>query len=289
MSFDIEHLRSWIGRTETAEDVITPRLAAEYRATLAPHLAPMPPTEAPLGLQWCLTPAVAAQDQLGPDGHPARGGFLPPVPLPRRMWAGGRIETKGALKLGDTIVRASAIEDVKLKEGRSGKLCFVTVRHGYAGADGMVVSERQDIVYRDPPPPSDALGAPAQAVPKGAAGPFDANLIWELEASATLLFRYSAMTFNGHRIHYDEPYVTKVEGYPGLIVHGPLQATLLFNLAAVLGGATPRVFEYRGLAPMFSPTIFRVLGRRQPDGSIQCWTEDALGRTCMEATATSWA
>ena len=285
MSIDIAHLRSWIGRTETAEDIVTPRLVAEYGATLAPHLAPAPDGEAPLGIQWCLTPPIAPQDGLGPDGHPARGGFLPPVPLPRRMWAGGRIETKGALKLGETVIRASAIEDVTLKEGRSGALCFVTVRHGYAGADGIVITERHDIVYRDPPPPSPA-GAPPGPAPGAGAAADEANLVWELDASPTLLFRYSAMTFNGHRIHYDEPYVTKVEGYPGLIVHGPLQATLLFTLAGVLGGATPKVFDYRGLSPMFSPTTLRVLGRREPDDTIRCWTQDADGRTCMEATAT---
>ncbi|NNM72040.1 FAS1-like dehydratase domain-containing protein [Enterovirga aerilata] len=282
MALDIDHLRAWVGRTETAEDVVTPRLVAEYRATLAPHLAPVPEGDAPLALHWCLTPPIAPQDQLGPDGHPARGGFLPPVPLPRRMWAGGRIETKAPLKVGETVIRASAIEDVTLKEGRSGALCFVTVRHGYAGGDGIVITERHDIVYRDPPPHS----AGGQAAPATAdAGPAEADLVWEIEATPTLLFRYSAMTFNGHRIHYDEPYVTQVEGYPGLIVHGPLQATLLFNLAAMLGGATPKVFEYRGLSPMFCPTTFRVLGRRQADGSIRCWTEDAGGRTCMEARA----
>jgi 3-methylfumaryl-CoA hydratase len=283
MAIDIDHLRSWIGLTETAEDIVTPRLVAEYRATLAPHLAPVPNGEAPLALQWCLTPPIAPQDQLGPDGHPARGGFLPPVPLPRRMWAGGRIETTGALRLGETVIRASAIEDVTLKEGRSGALCFVTVRHGYAGAGGIVITERHDIVYRDPPPSAAPAQVPAAQVSTENAG---ADLVWEVEATPTLLFRYSAMTFNGHRIHYDEPYVTEVEGYPGLIVHGPLQATLLFNIAATLAGATPKIFEYRGLSPMFSPTTFRILGRGQPDGTIRCWTEDAGGRTCMVGTAT---
>ena len=282
MAIDIDHLRSWIGRSEAAEDVITPRLAAEYRATVAPHLAPVPSGDAPLALHWCLTPPIAPQNQLGPDGHPARGGFLPPVPLPRRMWAGGRIETSGALKVGETVRRNSTIQDVTLKEGRSGSLCFVAVRHDYAGASGTAISERHDIVYRDAAP---AGGAAPAGSSTAAHEPAEHDLAWEVEATPTLLFRYSAMTFNGHRIHYDEPYVTKVEGYPGLVVHGPLQATLLFNLAAVLGGATPRVFDYRGLSPMFAPTTFRVLGRRQPDGAIRCWTENAEGRTCMEATA----
>lgn len=283
MPIDISHLRTWIGRTESAQDIVTPRLVSEYQATFEPSLAEQPEGHAPLGLQWCLTPPIARQDGLGPDGHPARGGFLPPVPLPRRMWAGGRIETSGALTVGETVTRRSVIEDVTLKEGRSGALCFVTVRHAYSGAAGIAITERHDIVYRDPPPPAQG-GAPVAAAARPAE-PSPADLAWEAEATSALLFRYSAMTFNGHRIHYDEPYVTAVEGYPGLVVHGPLQATLLFNIAAALGGATPRVFDYRGLAPMFAPTTFQVLGRKAEDGTIRCWTEDRDGRTCMEGTA----
>lgn len=285
MGIDIDHLRSWVGRTERAEDVVTPRLVAEYQASLAPHLAPVGNGEAPLALHWCLAPPTAPQDQLGRDGHPVRGGFLPPVPLPRRMWAGGRIETLGALQFGETVVRTSTIQDVTLREGRSGALCFVTVAHAYAGASGTAITERHDIVYRDPPPATPGTTPTAATQPRPEQD--GADLVWEVEATPTLLFRYSAMTFNGHRIHYDEPYVTKVEGYPGLVVHGPLQATLLFNLAAVLGNRPPRVFEYRGLSPMFCPTTFRVHGRRQGDGSVRCWTENAGGVTCMEATGSN--
>jgi 3-methylfumaryl-CoA hydratase len=285
LAIDIDHLRSWIGRSEKAEDIVTPRLVAEYRASLAPHLAPVAEGDAPLALHWCLTPAIASQDQLGPDGHPARGGFLPPVPLARRMWAGGRIETLKPLTVGDKVVRTSTIKDVALKEGRSGALCFVTVAHAYSGAAATAITERHDIVYRDAPPASAEATRSEPAQPR-AERP-EPDLVWDVEASPTLLFRYSAMTFNGHRIHYDEPYVTNVEGYPGLIVHGPLQATLLFNLAAVLGGKTPTIFEYRGLSPMFSPTILRVHGRRDGDGTVRCWSEDAEGVTCMEGTASN--
>ena len=285
MAIDIDHLRSWIGRSESAEDIVTPRLVAEYRASFAPHLAPVANGDAPLALHWCLAPPIAPQDQLGPDGHPSRGGFLPPVPLPRRMWAGGRIETLGPLTVGDTVIRTSTIQDVTLKEGRSGALCFVTVAHAYAGAAGTAIAERHDIVYRDPAPAGAGPAAPGPTVPR--AERREADLVWEVDATPTLLFRYSAMTFNGHRIHYDEPYVTEVEGYPGLIVHGPLQATLLFNLAAVLGGKTPTMFEYRGLSPMFSPTTLRVHGRREADGRVRCWSENTEGVTCMEGTASN--
>jgi len=275
VTIDIAALQPWIGRAMEAEDLVTPRLLAEYRATLAPHLAPVADGEAPLAFHWCLAPAIAPMHSLGPDGHPARGEFLPPVPLPRRMWAGGRIETRGPLRVGDRVIRRSVIADIKVKEGRTGTLCFVSVDHDYLTERGSALSERHDIVYRDvgsAAPPSDEIPEPREA-----------DLTWEVAATPTLLFRYSAMTFNGHRIHYDLPYVTGTEGYEGLIVHGPMQASLLFNLAATLGGKVPEEFRYRGVSPLFADQVFAVRGIRRPDGGIGCWTENAAGRICMEA------
>jgi 3-methylfumaryl-CoA hydratase len=280
MSLDVAHLKEWIGRSMVAEDVATPRLVAEYRATLDPHLAPVPPQAAPLAFHWCLAPAIAPMAELGPDGHPARGGFLPPVPLPRRMWAGGEIEIDAGIEIGATVTRRSTIADVSVKEGRSGTLCFVTVRHDYATATGVAITERQDIVYRDAEPPS-AAPAPAPAP----AAPRPAELTWQVEGSPVLLFRYSALTFNGHRIHYDQPYVTGVEGYRGLLVHGPLQASLLLNLAAVWGGRAPTRFRYRGLSPLTAGATFSVAGTPQPDGGVTVWTQSADGRVCMEGQA----
>jgi 3-methylfumaryl-CoA hydratase len=280
MSLDITHLQSWIGRTMQAEDIATPRLVAEYCATLAPYLAPTPEHEAPLALHWCLAPAIAPMAALGPDGHPNRGGFLPPVPLPRRMWAGGEIEFTKVIRVGVPVTRSSTIADVSVKAGRSGMLCFVAVRHDYATADGLVLSERHDIVYRDADP------APAgTAAPQAPAPPRAAERAWQVESSPVLLFRYSAMTFNGHRIHYDLPYVTGVEGYQGLLVHGPLQASLLLNLAATLGKRTPRRFRYRGLSPLTAGGTFTVAGASEPDGSVTAWTQSADGRICMEGHA----
>jgi 3-methylfumaryl-CoA hydratase len=219
---------------------------------------------------------------VGPDGHAAKGEFLPPVPLPRRMWAGGSIETRGPLRVGETVRRRSVIADITLKHGRTGALCFVSVDHEYASERGMALIERHDIVYREA---TDAMAkAPPPPEPKPPE-PKPADLAWQVEATPTLLFRYSAMTFNGHRIHYDQPYVTGVEGYPGLVVHGPLQASLMFNLAAVLGGRRPRHFRYRGLTPLIAGQSFAIKGRRGPGGGIACWTENALGQTCMEAQA----
>ena len=277
MELDLASLRTWIGRTAEAQDIVTPRLVAEYAATLAPTLAKVPDGEAPLALHWCLSSSISPTGALGADGHAAKGEFLPPVPLPRRMWAGGTLTTHGPLRVGDTVRRLSVIADIVVKEGRTGPLCFVSVDHEYATARGVALSERHDIVYRGatdaatkPPPPAE---------------PRDADLTWSVEATPTLLFRYSAMTFNGHRIHYDQPYATGVEGYAGLVVHGPMQASLMFNLAAELGGTVPAEFRYRGLSPLISGQRFQVRAVRKPDGGIRCWTENADGRICMEAEA----
>ncbi|MGF3024414.1 FAS1-like dehydratase domain-containing protein [Methylobacterium aquaticum] len=273
---DIDHLRGWIGRTRDVEDSVTPRLVAEYRATLAPHLAPVAEGEAPLALHWCLAPETPAADALGPDGHAAKGGFLPPVPLPRRMWAGGEVETLAPLRIGDRVVRRETVADVAVKVGRTGTLCFVTVRHDYLTERGPAIRDRQDIVYREAsrpgepaPPPKPA---PAEEVPN-----------WSVEANSVLLFRYSAMTFNGHRFHYDHPYATQVEGYPGLVVHGPMQASLLLNLAAARLGRVPARFRYRGVSPMIAGSRFAVAGLCE-DGTFRGWTA-AGGAVCMEAEA----
>ena len=280
---DREHLRGWIGRTAEASDVVTPRLLAEYRATFEPRLMPVPADEAPLGLNWCLAPAIAPIHELGEDGHPARGGFLPPVPLPRRMWAGGAVEHHAPLWVGDEVTRRSSVEGVTFKEGRTGPLCFVTVRHAYATQRGLALSERHDIVYRGADPAPAPPREPSAPRPAGAAR--HADVTWQVAASPVLLFRYSAMTFNGHRIHYDQPYVTDVENYPGLIVHGPVQGTLCLNLAAMLIGAVPARFSFRNLSPLTAGTSFTVAAARRPDGTVTCWTQSADGRICMEGEA----
>ena len=275
MNLDIEHLRGWIGRSMQADDVITPRLVAEYRATFEGQLAAMPADEAPLGLHWCLAPPIAPMSEIGEDGHPSRGGFLPPVPLPRRMWAGGEVEIHAPLRVGDLVVKTSTVESVTAKEGRTGPLCFVTVRHGFSTARGLAMTERHDIVYRE----ADSRGAASKPAPPAPVRAADRT--WEVETSPVFLFRYSAMTFNGHRIHYDQPYVTGVEGYAGLIVHGPVQATVCLNMAAALAGRVPRRFGFRNVAPMTAGGSFQAAGARQADGRIACWTQSGA-RVCME-------
>ena len=270
-------LTAWIGRTREASDLVTPRLLAEFRATFAPHLAPVSDGIAPPALHWCLAPETPPADALGPDGHAAKGGFLPPVPLPRRMWAGGEIETASGLRAGDAVTRTETVRDVAFKSGRSGSLCFVTVDHTVATGRGVAIRERQDIVYREAAgAQTGTSAAPERDDPEAYAA------IWDVSATPTLLFRYSAMTFNGHRFHYDQPYATRVEGYADLVVHGPMQATLLMNLAATLLGHGPRKFAYRGVSPMTANQIFRVCGR--VCGTVfEVVTLDAAGHVCMRA------
>ena len=270
---------AWIGRTRTQSDLVTPRLLAEFHATLAPHLARVADGTAPPALHWCLAPETPPADALGPDGHAARGAFLPPVPLPRRMWAGGQVETFFALQVGDSITRTETLRDVAFKEGRSGRLCFVTVEHAVATERGLAIRERQDIVYREA---AEAQTGRSGEPQREAAGAY--ARVWAIPATPTLLFRYSAMTFNGHRFHYDQPYATQVEGYADLVVHGPMQATLLMNLAATLLGQVPPVFTYRGVSPMTANQIFRVCGRLS-DGGFEGVTLDEADRVCMRAQA----
>jgi 3-methylfumaryl-CoA hydratase len=219
--------------------------------------------------------------EIGSDGHPARGGFLPPVPLPRRMWAGGQIEFIDPLRVGDTVTRSSRISDVTMKTGSTGALCFVSVDHTITTPRGTAIRERHDIVYRDIAPAGDAKAAPAPTpAPAPAAKHRESHM-----ADPVLLFRYSALTFNGHRIHYDRDYVTKVEGYPGLIVHGPLQASLLIEFAAKLrGGKPPAKFVYRGVSPLFDGAEFSVNGNETAAG-LEVWTANAAGVPTMKGTA----
>jgi 3-methylfumaryl-CoA hydratase len=270
----------WIGRTSEGEDVVTDRLVSSFRAIFEPFLAALAPGQAPFGIHWCLSPAIEPMSALGQDGHPAKNLHLPPVPLPRRMWAGGSVESIGSVRLGDRVRRKSTIAGITHKDGRSGELWFVGVDHEYRTDRGIAIRERQDIVYRAAPSasgPNTPAAAPSK--PGDEARPTDS--VWTVETTPTLLFRYSAITFNGHRIHYDLPYATNVEGYGGLVVHGPLQATLLLNLAA-LDGAPPRRFLYRGIAPAIAGAPLHVCAGKG-DGAF--WTASQDGTVHMEAKA----
>jgi 3-methylfumaryl-CoA hydratase len=276
---DIDALRQWVGRRETRTDLITAAPLVALAATLDRDDAA---TAVPPLYHWLYFLPVVPMGQVGPDGHPTRGGFLPPVPLRRRMWAASRLVFHGPLQVGDKVARSSEITDVQLKEGKSGALVFVKLKHAVMSATGVAaVTEEQDIVYRDDPRPG-ASEAPAKPAPQDAA--------WrrEVRPDPVLLFRYSALTFNGHRIHYDRSYANDVEGYPGLVVHGPLIATLLVDqLHRHLPGATLATFEFRAVRPLFDVAAFELCGQPAHDGrSVRLWARDAGGALCMDASAT---
>ncbi len=269
------HLTDWIGRQEQAPgDTITPRLLAAFRATLGAFAAPL---AVPPGLHWCLSPPMEPPEGLGPDGHPAKGGFLPPVALPRRMWAGGELEFLAPFEPGDAVARLSRIDSVTQKQGRSGPLCFVSVRHDLSTPRGPALRELHHIVYREAASGPAAPTPPLPARPDFAAG-------WQVPVDPVLLFRYSALTFNGHRIHYDEPYARTVEHYPGLVIHGPLMATLMLNLATATRGAVPRRFTFRGVNPACGAQVLTV--GMAADGALSVLTQS--GALAMTGQA-DWA
>lgn len=274
-TLDIDHLRGWIGRQDSGSETVSPALVEKFHATFDLKAPATAGAEAPLMIHLCLGQPAVPTSELGPDGHPARGGFLPPVPLPRRMWAGGAMEFHAPIRIGEEVTRRSTIRDVTVKTGRTGTLCFVTVDHEVTSDGRLAVTERQDIVYRDIG--KTAAAATDQGLPQG-------DDFRKIAPSAALLFRYSALTFNGHRIHYDTPYTREEEGYPGLIVHGPMQATMLAQYAADLRGTRPKTFSFRSLSPLFDIADF-TLNAEPLDQGLRLWTSYLGGPVAMEARA----
>ena len=282
MVMDIAHLQQWTGRTEQVQDQVTLTPMTALAAMLDRDDPPAAPgDDLPPLWHWLYFLPVHRQSLVGADGHPKRGGFLPPVDLPRRMWAGSQLEFLRPLTAGSATTRLSSIESVTHKQGRTGDLVFVKVKHEVSDAAGLAIVERQDIVYRDHPAASDKPAA-SQAAPAGA------QWAREVIPDPVLLFRYSALTLNGHRIHYDRPYATAEEGYEGLVVHGPLLATLLMDsLRSTLPGVGVRSFSFRAIKPVVDTAPFYVCGK--PDESdpskIILWISGSDGSLRMEASA----
>jgi 3-methylfumaryl-CoA hydratase len=266
-------LNAWIARHEEAMDHLDPArtralLAALERPADVAEGDPLPPL-----FHWLHFWDVRPPSDTGPDGHRKRGGFLPPIDLPRRMWAGGEVTFVAPLRLGEAVRKVSTITAIEEKTGRSGVLVFVTVTHEISGPSGLAIRERQDLVFREPPP----RPPPVPAAPT--AGPMEPSDWREpTDAGPILLFRYSALTMNSHRIHYDRPYAVEEEGYEGLVVHGPLQATLLAGLAARELPKPLARFDYRGLSAATDTAPIDVCGRRD-DAGLELWVEQGGVRT----------
>ena len=279
MAQNLEKLKDWIGERETDVDYVTIPSVHRLAATLDRD-DPMPKNGDPLPPGWhtLLFPRVVRQSQVGHDGHPTRGDFLPPVPLPSRMNAGRRTWMIDALRVGDEVKKEASIKDVTIKQGRSGQMVFVTVKTDMLSPRGLAITEEMDVVYREEPAP----GAPNPA-PKTP----PANAVWTkvFNPDPVVLFRFSALTFNGHRIHYDYPYVTQKEGYPGLVQNGGLTNLLLSELARAHAKTPIKYLSARNLRPMFADQPFTLCGAPSADGkSAQMWTVDATGAQATEAS-----
>lgn len=269
---------AWVGRSDESADTTTEAPVRLMQATLDYADASVLPGTLPPLWHWLYFLPSGRQSNIGPDGHPRRGNFLPPVALPRRMWAGGRLEFLRPLPVNEPIRRVSTIRSVQSKSGRSGHLVFVTVLHEIGDSQGIAIREEQDIVYRDAP-------APGATAPEPAPAPTDEQFGHTITPDPVLLMRYSALTFNGHRIHYDRPYAMQEEGYPGLVVHGPLIATLLME---ALRGAHPertiRSFAFKAVSPVFDTAPFTVNGRLE-GSTAHLWARGSEGQLAMLASA----
>ena len=272
-------LSDWIGRREQNSDVVSLRqavgMAAMFDLSEEPVLGePLPP-----GWHWMFFAEISRQSVLSKDGHAPRGGFLPPVELPRRMWGGNRLTFHGAIRVGEEVRRESQVLSITEKDGRSGQLALVTVKHSYYAAEGLALEEEHDIVYR-------SAAENGNKTPTGERPAMAAKWSNLVDPDPVFLFRYSALTFNGHRIHYDAPYVTDVEGYPGLIVHGPLTATLLLELVRrELPNESIKTTVIRARRPLFSGSRFRVEGLPTESGA-HTWAVDPEGFVAMTADVT---
>lgn len=256
------------------------RVAALHAALDRPGPAPAKGEPLPPLWHFLFFAEVARRSELGPDGHPAPGhGLIPDTGLPRRMRAGGRFEFHGPLTIGAEARRTSVLQNVALKQGGSGALAIVTVRRELFGPEGLAMTEQEDLVYRPMPSAADPV-RPAPPIK-------DDTPAWRrtVVPDTPLLFRYSALTFNGHRIHYDLPYATGPEGYPGLLVHGPLIAQLLADLCGDEDGRPMKTFTYRAVSPIFHDRPFTLCGRPFGD-RVDLWALNPDGRLAMEATAT---
>ena len=280
MNINVDELKSWIGSDEIAFDEVSQSLEARFRATLDEDPGnPQKGEIASSGLHWALAPAVVKSSLLGKDSHPKKGEFLPPVPLPRRMWAGCRTHFLKPLKIGDLVKKRSSVVDINLKDGKSGLLCFVTANYEFFVDDQLMIKEDHDLVYRDYNKEDKTIFVKNDL-------PFiKSDYEEKIFAHPTMLFRYSAITFNGHRIHYDFPYSTEEEGYKDLVFHGPLQATLMLRAAEKYKKAKVKSFSHRGVAPVYANDDLIINIENKLNDSLNCFTSTKDAGMTMKAEA----
>jgi 3-methylfumaryl-CoA hydratase len=277
-TLDADYLSQWTGNQESIEETISAAPMHRMAATLdrEPGIIADGDAVPPLW-HWAYFVMPTRASELGRDGHAALGEFMPPVPLPRRMWAGGKLEFNTPLRVGELARRESTVRDVKIKHGRTGRLCFVEVEHCIYVDDELRFSEVHNIVYRDLKQAGEDKVKPPQA-------PVDAQWTREVVPDPTLLFRYSALTFNGHRIHYDLDFCRHEEGYPGLVFHGPLTATLLLELAMENNNKRSlKTYEFRAYSPLFDNAAFTLNGRMDNNSAV-LWASNPDNKLAMKAT-----
>lgn len=271
---------AWVGRTEERRGCLTPELAGMLAAAVSHDRSVerdvRPGGDLPCLWHWAAFPEFVPHADLGTDGHPKLGGFLPPLRFPRRMWAGGKVCFEGALRIGEALLRRSEILAVTEKEGATGRMAFVKVAHTIEGETSAFIEEEQDIVYLDIP---EEFRLPKKV-------PLPDGLLFDepVKMDEARLFRFSAATYNAHRIHYDLPYAQEVEKYPGLVVHGPMQAIMLIDAAKRYTGRQPKSFTFRGLHPMFVGDGVRLTGKPGEAGTVDLWTAADAAHVCMQAT-----
>ena len=280
VDININDLKAWIGNEEVAYDEVSVNLEKKFRATIDEDPgSPQKGEIASSGIHWTLAPAIVKSSLLGKDSHPAKGEFLPPVPLPRRMCAGCQTKFFKPLLIGDEIKKVSSIFDVNLKNGKSGLLCFVKAKYEFYVNNELVIEEFHDIVYRD------YLKQDKNIRKLNILPGFDPVYKEKIHTHPTMLFRYSAITFNGHRIHYDYPYSTHEEGYKDLVFHGPLQATLMLRAAEKYKNKKVTQFAHKGIAPVYANQDLYVTIEHKPKGDIICYTSTDDAGITMEAEA----
>lgn len=282
----MNNFEAWIGKKETYQDICNDKPIAMMQAVLDQYGQPM--NELPLLFHWLYFLPVTNQSDLAEDGHPKKGNFLPPIPFPKRMWAGGRLKFHTPIRVDQQLRRESEIMKIEFKQGRSGDLYFVTVQHSIYADDKLAIVEEHDIVYREANSnlknTASTQTENKNVSEKSTLSPRSFSYKKSFPITTTTLFRYSALTFNGHKIHYDRKYCTEVEGYPGLVVHGPLLATLLLHvLTQEYPNKQVDSFEFRAVKPVFDFNEFYVCGDIQSDNG-ELWIEHIDGQTAMQAS-----